>query len=393
MRLRNRVKLIPAVNNRFGAVFLNQKYRSKSFSIDMTLKINSSHQTSDGFAFWYLHQYPVFDKASTRIHGVSYDTNGLGVMVFKDTDDKWKVVSNYDRGGGSSFIENEPLNAGNSCVLSENPTYQPLRMRIEKFNNKFRVTVVETGNVFRKCIEYISPMLQYQGYIGITSSNQGNTINDIEINKMMIEDLDNNSVYLSAEYDGADVRYVDMRDPENANPNTARDILHTRGINVGKNPDAPPPGKVIEFSDNDDTEQILYKFWKSLRLYNLNLVTMLKTLRDYEKEEEEIQSDFATNPNLPQLLADLENSKNTIDIIGNSIVDMNDTLTFLASQVSMSKNVMTNDEVQYTDNLISSINSLNERLNNIESKMKNYIKASSNTINRSLQPLQAIFNF
>lgn len=113
VRLKSRVKLIPSVSNKIGAVFLRNKFRSNSFTIDYTFKINSSTDKSDGFVMWYLHQLPSFDANSGRIHGVNQDTNGLSIRLYKTENNKWRIFAHYDRGEGNN-LENASVRPDNS---------------------------------------------------------------------------------------------------------------------------------------------------------------------------------------------------------------------------------------------------------------------------------------
>lgn len=79
-----RIKLIPPVEYRYGGVFLTEKYRSNSFSLDYVFQLNSPTQVSDGFVFWYTPTLPKFDSNSGRIHGVEQDTRGFSVWLHKD---------------------------------------------------------------------------------------------------------------------------------------------------------------------------------------------------------------------------------------------------------------------------------------------------------------------
>ena len=196
----------------------------------------------------------------------------------------------------------------------------------------------------------------------------------------MVEDLDPRSTYLADDYSGAQIQYIDLSGTNIKNPKVAKDILHREDIKLGGKNDQDF-SKVISLQESDDSEELLYKIYKTLRIYNLNLSGMIKTLRDYEKEEESLKTDLINDPELPKLVDDINKSKSSIDVIGNSVVNINDTLTFLVDQIDMSKSSMTKDERDYTDRLISNINLLNQRLNSIESKMVSFIDKSSSTIN------------
>ncbi len=83
-KLKNKIKLIPAVDLRYGGVFINQKFRSSSFSVDFTYKMNSPTESSDGFVFWFSPELPEFETKSGRIHGVGKDTKGYSIWFHKD---------------------------------------------------------------------------------------------------------------------------------------------------------------------------------------------------------------------------------------------------------------------------------------------------------------------
>ena len=82
-KLKNKIKLIPGVDYRYGGVFINQKFRSNAFSLDYTFKMNSETSVSDGFVFWFTPEIPVFEKGSQRIHGVGENTKGFSVWLHK----------------------------------------------------------------------------------------------------------------------------------------------------------------------------------------------------------------------------------------------------------------------------------------------------------------------
>mmetsp|Transcript_26160 Transcript_26160/g.25340 ORF Transcript_26160/g.25340 Transcript_26160/m.25340 type:complete len:117 (-) Transcript_26160:136-486(-) len=95
--LKTKVKMIPKAKDTFGAFFLNQPARSMSYMIGFDFSINSEMSVSDidenpvGLAFWHLHKKPTFPQNFGKLLGMNNDYNGLGVFVFLDTDQKWKI--------------------------------------------------------------------------------------------------------------------------------------------------------------------------------------------------------------------------------------------------------------------------------------------------------------
>lgn len=116
IRLRNKIKLIPAVANRFGAFFANQEYKSSGFDIDFVFKFNSPSRTSDGFVFWYMPDPPTFSQNSGRIHGVGKETRGLAVWLHRDDRGRWRLFGHYDP-HGMEPLEQARVLPERSCTL------------------------------------------------------------------------------------------------------------------------------------------------------------------------------------------------------------------------------------------------------------------------------------
>ena len=149
IRLKNKVKLIPKVSNEYGAMFLNQKYRSRGFTAEFMFKINSNLENSDGLVMWYLHQIPTFSKDSGRIHGVNQDTDGLSIRIYKTDNGKWKIFAHYDRGHGNNQ-ENAPVRPDNSWILSQDPTKVEVRVKVQKIGARLTVLLLDNNSQTEK---------------------------------------------------------------------------------------------------------------------------------------------------------------------------------------------------------------------------------------------------
>mmetsp|Transcript_33569 Transcript_33569/g.38586 ORF Transcript_33569/g.38586 Transcript_33569/m.38586 type:complete len:138 (+) Transcript_33569:48-461(+) len=103
VRLQNTVKLLPAVTNRSGALFLSQKYLSAGLVVDITFRFVSDRQSSDGLTVWYLHQLPSLDQFGHNIHGLDTNNNGLDIRLLKTDSWAWVLYAHYDRGEGTGL--------------------------------------------------------------------------------------------------------------------------------------------------------------------------------------------------------------------------------------------------------------------------------------------------
>lgn len=387
MRLANKVKLIPAVENRYGGVFMNQKFRSNQFSADVIFKMNSPKQSSNGMVFWYLHRMPSFDTQSPRIHAISQDTNGLAIWLYKTEDNKWRIFAHYDSGDGQ-VLETSKVYPSNSCTLVLDPTVVPVKIRVEKIMNKLSVFVTDDSadsNNWRNCVSFHNSKLNYHGYFGFTSGNLNGITNDIDIQSFRISDLSPSSVYLSKDNRDAEIGYIDFKDAQEE-PKKAKDILHNNKVRMESK--YAEVMKAIEFADDDDTELLLFKFWETIRMYNINLGSMVRTLRNYEREKSEIFEQTGEDKNLPQLTQDLKNAQDSIETIGNSMMYINDTLTFLSSEVEDIQTPISDQEYDYTSELIQLVNNLNTRLDGLENKMRTHKDSSKEFTRRVTQQSQ-----
>ena len=378
IRLKNRVKLIPSVGNKIGAVFLKNKFRSNSFTFDYTFKINSSTDKSDGFILWYLHQLPSFDTNSGRIHGVNQDTNGLGIRLYKTENNKWRVFSHYDRGEGNN-LENASVRPDNSWTLMLDPTKVEIKLRVEKLGNKLSIFVTDDNaksQNWRSWVMFHNEFLNYQGYLGFTAGNTNNILNDIDILSIMIYDNDPNSPYATNDVvNSAEVRYVDFRNEPNSGPTTAKDILHTQS-----NSSNVTAQQIVEFKLQDNKEQLLLKAWETLRIYNLNMANLIKTLRRFDKDKMELLKQSTEDKRLLSVIQNLQQAKIAIDMIGNSLVSVNDTVTFLSSEVKDVKSNMSKEEYDITQNLVSMISNLNFKIDSLQTKMQSHESYSQSYI-------------
>lgn len=98
VKIKNKIKLLPGVNERLGSVFMNQKFRTSSFAVDLIFQIVSEDKDSDGFVMWYSPEVPKVSADSKRIHGVNEEMKGLALWFHKNQVGKWRIFSHYDQG-------------------------------------------------------------------------------------------------------------------------------------------------------------------------------------------------------------------------------------------------------------------------------------------------------
>ena len=307
---------------------------------------------------------------SGRIHGVNQDTNGLGIRLYKTENNKWRVFAHNDRGEGNN-LENASVRPDNSWTLMLNPTKVETKLRVKKLGNKLSIFVTDDNaksQNWRSWVMFHNEFLNYQGYLGFTAGNTNNILNDIDILSIMIYDNDPNSPYTTNDVvNSAEVRYVDFRNKPNSGPTTAKDILHTQS-----NSSNVTAQQIVEFKLQDNKEQLLLKAWETLHIYNLNMANLIKTLRRFDKDKMELLKQSTEDKRLLSVIQNLQQVKIAIDMIGNSLVSVNDTVTFLSSEVKDVKSNMSKEEYDITQNLVSMISNLNFKIDSLQTKMQSH---------------------
>lgn len=375
--MKNKVKLIPSVADRYGAMFGAQTYRSNSFSIDYVFQMNSRIENSDGFVFWYTPELPEFQKGSGRIHGLRPETRGLGVWVHKNERGRWRIFAHLDEGKGETLEQGHIL-PENSCTLILNPNAVPVKIRVEKIVSKLNIYVTDDSvksENWRQCLSFHNSALNFHGYFGFTAGNGNNILNDIDITKVMVLDLDPNSIYLTETEGDAEVRFIDFRDErekefgEDEEPSVsdkAADIFHLKN-KVNQFSEA---GKGIKFEYSDTKEDTLYKIWEIMKVYNLNLAEMIKSLRKYQKDQSESNGELLDPANFQKLVEDLRYAQETVEFVGQNVHNMNGTLTFLTDPEAR-RNSQKNKQYNPTDEIADLVLKLNARLGDLERKFLN----------------------
>ena len=377
--LKNKAKLIPFTSNKIGALFLHNKFRSNSFTLDYVFKINSSTEKSDGFIMWYLHQLPNFDVNSGRIHGVNQDTNGLSIRLYKTENNKWRIFAHYDRGEGNN-LENAIIRPDNSWTFMLDPTKVNTKIRIEKVGGKLSVFVTDDSaqsENWRNWVVFHNELLNYQGFIGFTAGNTNNIVNDIDILSVMLYDIDQSSIYASNKIDESDnTKYIDLNDKVDIS-SFSKKFFHNQNIlNLTNIHDT------IEFKIVDNKEQVLTKVWEALRIYNINMANLIKTMRRFDKDRSDLIKQSTEDKRLLSIFQNIQVAKTTIDLIGNSLVSVNDTVTFLSSEVKDVKSDLSREEQDTTQRLISMISNLNYKIDNLQAKMQSHESHSQTYISQ-----------
>ena len=307
---------------------------------------------------------------SGRIHGVNQDTNGLEIRLYKTENNKWRVFAHNDRGEGNN-LENASARPDNSWTLMLDPTKVEIKLRVEILGNKLSIFVTDDNaksQNWRSWVMFHNEFLNYQGYLGFTAGNTNNILNDIDILSIMIYDNDPNSPYATNDVvNSAEVRYVDFRNKPNSGPTTAKDILHTQS-----NSNNVTAQQIVEFKLQYNKEQLLLKAWETLRIYNLNMANLIKTLRRFDKDKMELLKQSTEDKRLLSVIQNLQQAKIAIDMIGNSLVSVNDTVTFLSSEVKDVKSNMSKEEYDITQNLVSMISNLNFKIDSLQAKMQSH---------------------
>lgn len=115
-----KIKLIPQVKERFGAITLNQRIESdKKFQIDVDFTMMSDEDQSHGFSIMLQEDYPQFPDMFDPILGFKSNYKGLGVFVYRSENrGKWFIIS-IQNNGLNSIVSKRDLdnwiNQTNSC--------------------------------------------------------------------------------------------------------------------------------------------------------------------------------------------------------------------------------------------------------------------------------------
>ena len=103
MALKDTIKLIPKVENRYGGLFLTDPVETNMFEIVYNIDIKNDKNTAqkysegedvEGVVIWYLNHKPE-DKDMRTSFGFKGDYNGLGIYVFKH-ERKWRILAIYN---------------------------------------------------------------------------------------------------------------------------------------------------------------------------------------------------------------------------------------------------------------------------------------------------------
>lgn len=106
--LKETIKLLPKVSDRYGGLFLEQPVETNSFEVVYKLEIDNDKNTIynkvdghtvddiEGLAMWYLTHEPVETDMRPEF-GYRSDFNGLGVFLFKH-EKKWRMMSILNQG-------------------------------------------------------------------------------------------------------------------------------------------------------------------------------------------------------------------------------------------------------------------------------------------------------
>ncbi|CAI2366715.1 unnamed protein product [Moneuplotes crassus] len=332
-KLRHKIKLIPPVDLRYGGVFLSEEFLSSSFAIDFTFKINSLTENSDGFVFWYTPEIPTFDSRSGRIHGVETNTRGFSIWVHRDQRRRrgtgWRVFAHYDDGKGFP-LEKGKILPDNSCTFMLDPTKAPVKMRFEKVASQLKILITddnaESDNL-RSCMNTYISGIPNQGFFGFTSGNANGVLNDIDILKIVVADLEKSSLYLKTQENEPDDVYFSLSDEQEKvyedDPLSAQDIFHMQR----KDGEYSDVGNGINFETTDSQEEVLYKVYEQLYQFNINMKEMIEEARNQ-----------LTNPNsrleettIPNLMKDLKYTREALDYMAQGINTLDKSMNYIAS--------------------------------------------------------------
>ena len=209
------------------------------------------------------------------------------------------------------------------------PTKVPVKIRVEKVNNQMKVFVTDDNadsENWRSWVDLHLPEIFQEGFFGFTSGNAGGIRNDIDLTKVIVTDLDPNSPYLQFADSKTEIRYFTLNDEEEKEkeePTTAKDIFHMKK-KVNKYSET---GKGIKFEGTDSQEDILYKIYENIHLFNLNLKEMMGEARlKLMDPSSRLEID-----SMPDLMTDMKYTQETIEYIGQNMLNVNGTLHYLAS--------------------------------------------------------------
>ena len=97
VQIHHKVKLIPDVKDRFGAIVLKKRLESDNkFEIDVEFKFNSDESTSHGFELMFTSTPVSFPEDFHSDFGYKPDYKGLGVFLYRSEQrGKWVSHKNH----------------------------------------------------------------------------------------------------------------------------------------------------------------------------------------------------------------------------------------------------------------------------------------------------------
>ena len=107
-----------------------------------------------------------------------------------------------------------------------------------------------------------------------------------------------------------------------------------------------------------------------MKVYNLNLAEMIKSLRKYQKDQSESNGELLDPANFQKLVEDLRYAQETVEFVGQNVHNMNGTLTFLTDPEAR-RNSQKNKQYNPTDEIADLVLKLNARLGDLERKFLN----------------------
>ena len=126
--LRDTIKLIPKVEDRYGGLYMSQPIETDAFEMTYSIDLKNDRNTIytktekgididdiEGFALWYLNDKPTYKDYGTGF-GFRSDYNGLGVYVFKHLK-KWRVIGIYNQGLAGMSVEAVVANLSKCLVV------------------------------------------------------------------------------------------------------------------------------------------------------------------------------------------------------------------------------------------------------------------------------------
>lgn len=121
----HKYKLIPDVQDRYGAIVLNKRIQSNNaLEVDVEFNFMSDEQFSHGFGIYFLENEPKFPDDFDDILGYRPDFQGLGVFLYRsEASDKWKIIALQNK-GLDEFTDDRDLDTmitkKNSCSIDIN---------------------------------------------------------------------------------------------------------------------------------------------------------------------------------------------------------------------------------------------------------------------------------